>query len=578
MSRILARFNDFSKGEAGWVDKARMQSGYFTGENVMVYRDGTIGPRSGLAQLQPTNWPAGTIFDMGYVDTGNSGDEYIWIRKGTTLARVRVYQVSGSFLVVPISQAFVQDATAFAAAAVGDSVDYTPVITLLTVFGDKCYKLNWSAGAGLWNSALAGSPGGKAIEIYGDQVVVGNVTNHPNRLVFSKQADYTTWPAANFLDVGNAGNAGVSGAPAITAIKKVKDQLLVFADTGQMWVITGLLGGKSTTVKEFLPGDHTNGPAGPKALGRDRAGGLWWSRREDIVAPDQQFDAPGAMPVTFMAGVRGEVPAQAGYLRQPNFTSNRTSDTLGFTTRNDKAALLADRGANGTIRALCYRDGVWTRHGLFDSSFTPLASACPGSRGDYYFGLTDAGHDQLMVWQVDYEHPVGFPTLALGASLPLAYVDRAFNGDPVAYNSWFATPEYRDPGFQVAAVEAIEVEYSSWVGDGVTHNHADVYLQQYEASGVQEDVQTGHTPPDYDVTAGSFTPPYGVTIPMSAAIDEIGPVGFGSTHRWRRRVRLYPESGQGKPTPAFRVLLRNMVNVSIHEIVVFGAITPPDRR
>jgi hypothetical protein len=573
VSRILTRYNDFTKGEAGWSDKNRIAPGYFDGESVQVYRDGTLGPRSGIVDLAPTAWPAGTIFDMGYVDTGNNGDEYLWVRKGTALARVRVYQQTGTLAKVVSAQAFSTDATAFTSAQVGDYVDYEKAVTLFTISGDKCYKAVWTNAVGTWLSAIAGSPGGRCCELYGDFFVVGNVSGHTNRLVFSAAANYASWPAANFLDLGNAGNAGTGGAPTITAIRKVKDQLLVFADTGQMWVITGTLGANEV-VREFMPGDKTNGPGTPKALARDRAGGLWWTRREDIVAEGETWDSASAMPVSYLAGVRGEVPVQAGYLRQPTFSSNRTSDTIGFTPRNDKSAVLMDRAPGGEMRALIYRDGVWTRHRLeFDTTTTILAST-PGSRGDVYMAMLNASSNPVIyAWQAEYEvPPVKFVTNTL--LLPLNTVDHYSDGSDSPIDAWCATAEFRAPDYGMVTVERIELLYTAYPLDGVTPSAVAVYLQQYEQAGAQEKGFTIQNPDDYDVTTGNYTPPFGVTIPMNPPIADI----VTSMDRMRRRVALYPESGQGKPTPSFRILLKGMFNLKIHEIVVFGESNAADRR
>lgn len=572
MSKILAHFNDFTKGEAGWLDKTRLAAGFFTGENVMLYRDGTVGPRSGLVDLAPTGVALTSVLDLGYCNPGTT-DEFVWVRDGTALRRVRVYQDGAGYV---SAQAWTTDATAFALALAGDHVNYEKQITLVTIQTDKCYKLNWGAGAGAWNSAIAGSPGGGCIEIFGDQVVVGNVSGHPNRLVFSAQANYTSWPAANFLDVGNAGNAGANGAPRITALRKIKDQLLVFADTGQIWVITGLLGSKSTTVREFAPLDAMGVEVSePQCVVRDRAGGLWWTRRHERPAPDQAWDRPSCVPVTFAAGVRGEVPNLGGYLRQPAFAVSNTTaqNNHGMTPRTDKSVLLADMGNGGLMRALLNRDSVWTRHKV--NLGNGVLASCSGSRGEMFLAYFDAtAAVRLGVWQVEYEQPPA-PFVSGSSKLPLNVSDVSNVIQPLG--AWFATPEYRDPGFQAVDIEGIEVLFSSWQGDGVTKNHADVYLQQYDASNVVEDVRSADIPPDFDLTGGNFTPPYGATIPLSQPIDELGPVA-GGADRWRRRVRLYPVSGQAKPTASFRVLFKNLLNVSIEEVVVFGQVTAPDRR
>lgn len=574
MSKLIARWTDFTKGEAGWVDKARVPDGFLTGENAIVYRDGAVGPRSGILDLGATSIPTPTLQDMGYVDLGLGGIEYVWVRAQGKLARVAVYDATGKVL---SGQAFHLTTGTFATSLQGDSVEYSPSITLFTQELGTCYKCDWATGANGTLTAIAGSPAGSCIEIFGSFLVVagdGVGGLHRNRVHWSKQDDFTTWPAANFLDLGNIGNVGGGwiGGPAITSIRKVKDQLLVFMDTGQLFVITGTLG-ENEVVREFEPGDRMSGPAFPSSTARSRDGAVWWTRREEVPnSEDQAYDFPSAVPVKYQGGQRSEAIALAGYLRQLAFKSTRVSQTLAVPGRSDGSVVLLD-AAN---RALLIREGVWSRHVWgTETADTDHLRATVGSRGDCY--MMDGAMTGLRAWQFELERP---PWSYRGsAQEPLPYDSSDFGSVIEGPPAWFATPEFRTPDFSHVVVERVEVLFTTHSDhDTGGHNSFDVFIQQYDAYlAGGEGIDPGNFPPDFDSGSGAdpVTLPCFSDLATPAYYDEVAPA---DPFNLRRRVKFFPEEGAILPAPGIRVLIEEMIGVSIHEIAVFGELNAAPAR
>lgn len=391
MSDLLVRYNDFSKGDSGWVDKARVGPGYFQGEQIVPYRDGSVGPRSGLLDLDNEAPPAGPLYDVGYVDMATGGTEYVWVHKGAKLARIPVYDGSGRVLT---GQSFANVTGSFANQdPVTDSVEYDPNITYFTILHGRTYKCDWSAGANGTLTMFAGSPGGRCMEVFGKFLVLGGDQSHPNRIFYSEPGNHGVFPPANFVDVGPSG----VGAPTIRAMKRLRDQLLVWTDLGQLFIITGTFGANEV-IREFMPGDQMSGPASNKSIVRSRDGVVWWTRREEVPnLNDQTYNLPSAVPVSFTGGQRVERLDLGGYLRQDKFASNRESFTAGVAGRSERSLLLVD---HSTGRVLLCRGDAWTRHQFADGN---LLHVVAGSRGEMFAMNEDGAH--LWAWLFELERP-----------------------------------------------------------------------------------------------------------------------------------------------------------------------------
>jgi hypothetical protein len=125
--------------------------------------------------------------------------------------------------------------------------DWVAVGTTLymSIYGDETYAINTGAGT---MSKLTGSSGdaaaGRAICLYGDQLLVGGVSDArfgtvPNRIAFSGDytnddiPDRTEWESLSYFDIG-ADNSQ------IVALLPIRDYLVAMTEDQQIWVITGV--------------------------------------------------------------------------------------------------------------------------------------------------------------------------------------------------------------------------------------------------------------------------------------------------------------------------------------------------
>ncbi len=568
MTKILAKYVDFSKGESGWVDKSKLLPGYFTGEQVVCFRDGSVGPRSGVLDLTSTaSIPAGTLFNMGYVNITGANPEWVFVHKGTKIAAVPVYDNAGNVLT---GQAWVQSAASFAAtpvSGISDFIFHEPGTLFITLSGDKTYKVDFFTTPGTpVLTAIAVSPGGRCIEQFGAFMCVANVAGNPNRVFFSAKGDPSTWPPANFFDLGFTGTS----VPNILAMRALRDMLLVWTNTGELFIVTApggnLLQTGGPNIREYLYGDQTTGPGSPDSVVRARDGNVWWTRREELpYQQDQTVDAPSALPVSFDGAKRTDDLQRGGYLRQPSFSIERRSLTTGWPGRSDGSVCLADQSG----RVLAKRNDAWSRHHLTGLLTTHIAC---GLRGDA-FGLDAATGAKIMAWQFDLERPPWSFAGSAGAKIPYDANDIGAAYVPLA---WFATPELRTPDYELLEVSRVEVLFTAWDTRDATNSHLECFIQQYDRTDAVETQSAAATdvPPDSAVT-GSVPPGLvglsNTTIGTQAVFDAATPA-----KPVRYRVAFHANLDM-LPASGIRVLLRNLRGVSINEIAVFGDTKPVQR-
>jgi hypothetical protein len=563
VSALVARWDDFSKGDAGfYLDKRHVGEGYFQGMNAVVYRDGSVGPRSGVLDLVGSSIPAGTIFNLGYVDQSNAGIEHVWLHKGTVLARIKVYESNG---LLRTGQAWAATTGAFAAlptSGATDAVNIDARVTAFTLRGDKSYICDWSAGANGTLTALAGSPGGSCIAQYREFLVVAAMVGNVNRIQFSAPGNFNSWPAGNFFDIGG----GAVGQAPIRAMRVLRDQLLVWTEMGQLFVITGRLG-TNQTVKEFMPGDEVSGPSQPDAVGRTRDGAVMWARREfrgDATSTDA-LARSALVPVIYTGGQRTERMDQGGWVTDSN-ANQRAANSFVFGGRNERSAILLGYFDS---RALVVRGDAWSKQkiGYNVGGVSTLTVACAGERGELFFFAGADNHLKAYWWESD-SAPRKFPGDNAGLT-PADSIDCATD----AVNAYFATPEFRTINDSNILVDRIDVLLNSYPTADATHNALSVFAQSFDARGAAEvnDDQAflSGTPADKDDVAGAYVVG-GVTVGMTATFDEVAPARLT-----RKRVSFFPNNK--RPAPAVRVLFTGLRGVSVREVLVYGEIVPTSR-
>lgn len=562
MTGLIKAWGDFTKGEAGTVDKANIPEGFFTGEQVMLYRDGGVGPRSGVVSLgsSATGFPAGTLYNMGYANITQTNLEWVWIYKGNKIAMLPVYSGAGAVLTAQVWTPSVASIAAAPDSNTSDYVDLEPGRIFLTNAEDALYRVDFVTSPGLpVVTTVAGAPAGRCIEQYGPFMVVASFVANRNRIKFSAPGDPFTWPAANFFDIGPV--AANSGAPTISALRVLRDMLLVFTNTGQLYIVTGSLtqtGGPN--IRQYQYGDLTTGPGSNDSIARERGGSVWWTRRDELPSQqDQLVDGPSAVPTFFDGTTRDELPQYGGYLRQPNASVERRSLTTAFLGRGVRSLGLVDQGQ----RVLLSRNGVWSRHHLAGMQTLHIAQ---GLRGEV-FGM-NAGGTGLVAWTAEMERP---PWSFAGTATPKLPFDPDDVGSAFAPPAWLATPEHRTLNADTVDVKRVTVLFTAYDTRDAAHSHLECFVQQYDrVDGVEVDTSGSSIPPDSEVSGIAMVAGM-TTIGCTPTFDVVAP-----TRPTRYSVTFWT-GADNAPSQGFRVLLRGLRGVAVHEIQAFGDVTKAER-
>ena len=230
-----AIYDTFTKGEFGVTLPSKAPSGSWTGQNVVVYRDGAIGPRPGLFRV-PLEGEAyeegvGVIRGLGFVPTApdpvmeDSPNTFWWII-GDTVYLARVHEDSSPRTVIEADTTL--DASPTRWVRWKESVRQIDGQAMFTNPDntDHGYRLHMTTGV---LTDVADMPGGIDLETYKERFVVVDVGPTP-RIFYSAPADYNTWPVENFFDVG-------SSWPVI-GVLEFRDGLCIWTNSGH-WLLTG---------------------------------------------------------------------------------------------------------------------------------------------------------------------------------------------------------------------------------------------------------------------------------------------------------------------------------------------------
>jgi hypothetical protein len=325
------RFNDWKGGDWGRRDPSRVNADQFSGVNVYPYDSGLLGVRAGLKALTVTGLPTHPV-SPGPVGFDVDGDDLVVALSDT----YRVPLAGGAATALPAYPAA-------AATPVQYANGNSDLYSLITGTG----VLYRHVGAVSTTAVVTPQPLSQVTR-WG-LFMVGVDQGTPWRLWFStvsaSGADFTTWGANSYLDVGN-------NEP-ITALVPLFNSLYVGKASG-WWVVSGVLG-ESATVREVQVG---NGPI---------------DRRHTSLTTDQRIvywgqDAPPA----WFTGDRV-------YFDDEHVITGRDLDGLVsngvIVTPTARRLILAGDDADGVTNLLMWKDRAWTRH---QTDF-PLGGICPAN-------------------------------------------------------------------------------------------------------------------------------------------------------------------------------------------------------
>lgn len=326
MGRRVVVFDRFSGGEHGRLGPYKAPETTFTALNMLVYADGSLGVRPGLKDRTPTGLPVGKAWAFETTPVATK-DGLIIIG-----AQPYAFNLLGA---APGAATAYTGALAAAPTRILDAAK-APTLLYLSSQGDRSYVVDPVA---LTVSALAGSPGGGAIAIYGERLMVGN-QGTGQRVQYSEAANFASWPAANFFDVGDTFH--------VADLVAQRQHLLIAKQNG-FHILTGVPGVDDVLRKVA----SFEGPvrAHQGALGRD----------------DEYWFAPVLYPgPARFDGVRPRRLAHLNYTGGSSGGDNATDNSPA-----DFGVVALGKGITGAgvlfvsgagERAALFHNGVWTFH------------------------------------------------------------------------------------------------------------------------------------------------------------------------------------------------------------------------
>jgi len=196
-------YDKWDKGEFGTMNPAQAPNGSWTGSNVVVYKDGMIGPRPGMREITFSNAPSknGPMLGFGFSPVAQTDDTpiffiledrpYLFDPSATTPALVAA---STDLTDPPANTDASRVLSKESCRLVGDEVYFT-------VNDDAAYRLNCRTQ--VLTRITDSDPEGQGtdIELFRDRMFVAN---GGVRVFYSDAADFDTWPSGSFFDVGAA--------------------------------------------------------------------------------------------------------------------------------------------------------------------------------------------------------------------------------------------------------------------------------------------------------------------------------------------------------------------------------------
>lgn len=257
MSNIIASWAQFEGGHWGALGPRLAAANQWGGVNMMVGRDGSIGPASASRQLPLNAQVPGKVWGMFWA-WGADGRIYYVQQNGTSTNTSQVYR----FTPTPDATQTLSTTTTFTFVPTTDP-DWVELGTTVyvTFYGGKTYTIDT---AGNTMTILTGNYGnaaaGRCICLYREFLMVGGVSDgrmgtHTNRIHFSgdltgfgggnpNTADRTAWEALNFFDIGTDGDT-------IVGLYSVRDFLVAVMDDQSIYVITGTPGVNATARRVY---------------------------------------------------------------------------------------------------------------------------------------------------------------------------------------------------------------------------------------------------------------------------------------------------------------------------------------
>lgn len=440
MAKKTIVLEDFSGGDHGTLGAWKSPPGTFSATNMFVTRKGELCVRPGLIKINPSGLANGVVHGFGMTPVG---DNDVWFVQGTA---VRTFSATSANNLKTSATALAETPTAPLDAIFSGSTVYLASLT------DKLYALTPQTGATLPTvAALTGSPGAATIELYGDRLVVGRIDgSFGYRLRYSDAADFNSWPAANFIDVGDD-----------FGIAKLFTQRnhLVIMKPRSLHVLTGTLG-SSPVLRDVA---KINGPSDHLHAAIMYPGNIWY----------------GGLGTNYPTDFNGTMANQLQYLEKlttfDQFNGFPPTHGVAVHRGQDNHVFFVDGTGN---KGVMNQFGIWTYH-EFGVDVTGYTTPSMPTDGIILFcdgGAAGATPNFYALNTVD-----DTPGLESGGGGFM----RAGDDSSTALSGSVTFPEYFSPTGEEMYVRSVVVDFRSWNTGSATNNHFDLtvdMLRRYDGT------------------------------------------------------------------------------------------------
>ena len=401
-TKALVVYDDFQGGDWGTLGSKRAAKNQFAATNVVVYADGSFGPRCGARSYVTSDGGATSSMANGTSGKFMIGtDQFAWAARSdpTTGTTVSFVATTASTWVITATGETLATVT-----STGQAVDLANNTDSYFVSNAGVCKYVHTDATAATNTItlMAGSPGGEALALYGERLITGGHSGSVQRLFYSAPANFTSWPALNFIDVG---------VSPIAAMYAIRGSLIIVKTDYSVWVMTGVPG-VNETLREVVPAVNGETRAFHHAsASADRLTQLWtvypalvsqalFSPAVFTGAGIREFDRyrldGGASPPDGSGGGGG--PLSGDGAPSAAATTPVTVDTL----HGQDTAVFGSVSGNMLLR----HNDVWTKHTPSPVGISPaaLCRVMHLGRGRVWVaGYGNTGIGNVFSWQAQWD-------------------------------------------------------------------------------------------------------------------------------------------------------------------------------
>lgn len=455
-------YEDFSLGDYGVTHPRHGKVGQFHAKNMVVYRDGTIGPRNGLV-LQPlsgSNYVNGALNAFFFGVEHEAGVPRMVYAQGT---RPKWFEVDDMTSQNPSLFATLTDVTTAPTSGYFGVLPRLGFNMFLASLGDKTYMIDALTDV---MSVVNADQGAHDVVEYLDQVYLIGIgsaadgTGH--KILYSDHADPTDWPVENEFLVGYAW--------VVFRGLKLLNGLLIIAQDSSWWL---------------LQGSPEEGSLRRVAFGRAPAIG----NPRSVVADRERawFLASGAPGGSFPATFDGS-----------ELDTTSMAHLRGWMTDLNATAVLCEADddlmfVDNDARALMRHQGIWTRH-----QYEVAVGEWAAPYEDQRFYLAVNG---------DVTHKPAFYRSTFAIERP-PIKDSLFespgDGSDTPVDAWIEFPEVWQESAGQARPTTVTLEFTSYDQNVATDAHVKCQVDVIDRFGLEStETVEGGTWDESDATVAS---------------------------------------------------------------------------